>query len=176
MGLDVHLYQFKDVDTETILKLAQFSEVPVASRGEGTLAAKARELGLSEKIIPQPGFSGTQISFPSTKHPEWPVGDWYNFGTIRAMLHNFVGKDLYFVFPEAKNLHGLFRPDWAEARKRLSEILQTLHRLEPAQWASVFGSGGRQDRGLNQLEVMIETLDFVLNSDNPREFLLFWSE
>jgi hypothetical protein len=176
MGLDVHLYQFEGVDTEAILKLAQFSELPVASRDRGTLAAKASELGLSQKIIPQPGFGGTQISFPSTKHPEWPVGDWYSFGTIRALLHGYFGKDLYFIFPKAKNLHGLFRPDWAEARKRLNEILQTLHRLEPAQWASVFGSGGRQNSALNQLEVMIETLDFVLNSDNPREFLLFWSE
>ena len=106
------------------------------------------------------------------------------------------------MFPEAKGIdgHGFFRPDWMAARAKLVGILQALRavkaaeiedyhaqfvtpqvpqdlleqvkRLNPAQIASpsqVFAGE------LAQIEVMIETLDFVLNCENPREFLLYWS-
>jgi hypothetical protein len=175
MGLDVYLYQFKDVDVDAILKLAQFSEDPATSKTPGAIAAKARELGFSEKIISEPGFGGTQISYPSKTHPEWPVGEWYSFGRIRAILRHFYGKDIYFIFPEAKDLHGLFRPDWEKAKNRLVDIFQELKDISPPTWQEVYPFE-TPDSATKQLEVMIETLDFVLNSGNPKEFLLFWSE
>jgi len=168
------------------------------------LKAKARGLGLPEGILPQSYFGGTHVSFPSSKYPEGPpVGEWSSFGGTRELMERFTGKDIYFVFPEAEAIgagHGFFRPDWMAARAKLAGILQTLRtvkpteiedyharfvipqvpqdllervrRLNPAQIASppqVFA------RNLAQIEVMIETLDFVLDRENPREFLLFWS-
>ncbi len=176
MGLDVNLYQFSEAKVEAILTLACLADGARTPR-KVDIKAEARKLGLPETIVAEPGFGGRRISFPSAKHPEWPVGEWYSFGQIRAMLRSFFGKDLYFIFPEAKDIHGLFRPDWQEAKKRLVEILQELKDISPATWNEVYPFD-TQDRGLKlkQLEVMIETLDFVLNSDNPREFLLFWSE
>jgi len=168
------------------------------------LKAKARELGLPEGILAQSYFGGTGVSLPSRKHPEGPpVGDWSSFGGTRELMKCFTGKDIYFVFPEAEAIgagHGFFRPDWMAARTKLIGILQALRtvkpaeiedyhaqfvtpqvpqdlleqvkRLNPAQIATpsqVFGGG------LAQIEVMIETLDVVLNSENPGEFLLYWS-
>jgi hypothetical protein len=168
------------------------------------LKARARELGLPETILPQSYFGGTKVCFPSRKHPEGPpVGDWSSFGGTRELMERFTGKGIYFVFPEAETIgagHGFFRPDWMAARAKLDGILQALRtvkspevedyharfvtpevpqdllekvkRLNPAQIASpshVFAAK------LAQIEVMIETLDFVLNCENPTEFLLYWS-
>jgi hypothetical protein len=173
MGLDVTLYQFSGADVEAILKLACLADEARAHM-KVDIKAEARKLGLPEAIVAEPGFGGTRISYSSAKNPEWIVGDWHSFGHIRAMLRHFFGKDLYFIFPEAKDIHGLFRPDWREAKNRLVEILQELKDISPATWKEVFPFDV-PDRGLKQLEVMIETLDFVLNSDNPEEFLLYWS-
>jgi len=205
MGLDVNLCRFKTLDTEAILELSRFAGEPWAfEAGAGKkLTAKARELGLPEGILSKSYFGGTGVSLPSRKHPEGPpVGDWSSFGGARELMERFTGKDLYFVFPEAKGIngHGFFRPDWMAARAKLVGILQALRtvnstdiedyharfvipevpqdllaqvkRLNPAQIATpsqVFAGK------LAQIEVMIETLDFVLNSENPREFLLYWS-
>jgi len=168
------------------------------------LKAKACELGLPEGILAQSYFGGTGVSFPSRKYPEGPpVGDWSSFRGTRELMERFTGKGIYFVFPEAEAIgagHGFFRPDWTGARTRLVGILQALRTvksaeiedyherfvklevpqdllekvrsLNPAQIASpsqVFAGK------LAQIEVMIETLDFVLNSENPTEFLLYWS-
>lgn len=220
MGLDVDLCQFKDIDTDAILKLWQFSEKPWASeaynrwratpeseRGEyplerrkteyrEQLAAKAQELGLPKGIVEDHLFGGTKISFPSAKHPRWPVGEWYSFSTVREMMEYFTGDDFYFIFPEARGIHGLFRPDWAESRERLADFLEVLRKLESAQIEDfhkrfvqphaspphLFPGVKRASvsemfaDNLAQIEVMIETLDLVLNSDNPREFLLYWSD
>jgi hypothetical protein len=168
------------------------------------LKAKAHELGLPEEILAQSYFGGTGVSLPSGTHPEGPpVGEWSSFGGTRELMERFTGKDIYFAFPEAEAIgagHGFFRPDWMAARTKLIGILQALRsvksaeiedyhaqfvtpqvpgdlleqakRLNPAQIASpsqVFAGE------LAQIEVMIETLDFVLNSENPGEFLLYWS-
>lgn len=201
MGLDVHLYQFKDVDTDVILELSRLAEEPYSdeefqkwkamppfqrgdsfpsakrkAEGYQKLLARARELGFPETRFSQPGFGGTGIDFPSPHHPEWAVGDWYSLGTTCGIMKHFTGNDIYSVFPEAKDLHGLFRPDWSESRKQLMGILQELKRMKPAEIESfISGLSESFDHHLNQLEVMIETLDFVVNSGNPREFLLFWS-
>lgn len=168
------------------------------------LRAKARELNLSEGILAQSYFGGTGVSLPSRNHPEGPpVGDWSSFGGTRELMERFTGKDIYFVFPEAETIgagHGFFRPDWMAARTRLIEILQALRAVESAEiedyHAQFVAPQIPQDllaqvkrlnppqiatpaqvfaRELAQIEVMIETLDFVLSSENPREFLLYWS-
>jgi hypothetical protein len=174
MGLDIDLYQFKKKQVEAILKLACLAD-PARMPEKVDIKMEARKLGLPETIVGEPGFGGTRISFPSTKYSEWLIGEWHSFGQIRAILRNFFGKDWYFVFPEAKGIHGLFRPDWRQTRNRLIQILQELKETSPATWQEVYPFATRDD-ALKPLEVMIETLDFVLNSDNPREFLLYWSE
>jgi hypothetical protein len=174
MGLDITLYQFSAADVEAILGLARRADEARAP-GKVDIKAEARKLGLPETIIAESGFGGTRISLPSKKDCEWLVGDWHSFGQIRALLRHFFGKDLYFIFPEAKGIYGLFRPDWQEAKNRLVNILQELKEISPSTWQEVYPFDTSK-RGLKQLEVMIETLDFVLNSDNPREFLLYWSE
>src|SRR5580765_6364753 len=103
MGLDVTLCQFKSLDTEAILELSRFSGEPLAYKaGAGEkLKARARELALPEGILAHSCFGGTQISFPSTKHPEGQtVGDWSSFASARELTHYFTGKDIYFVYPE----------------------------------------------------------------------------
>ena len=205
MGLDVHLYQFKDIDTDVILELSRLAEepynneefqkwkaMPPSERGESfpsqqrkaegyrKLLARAREVEFPETRFAQPGFGGTGIRFPSPHHPEWAVGDWHSFSSIRIMMQHFIGKDLYFIFPGAKSddgsdIHGLFRPDWRGAREQLTEIIERLKHVESRERERVLGSVEWFHSGLNQLEVMVETLDFVLSSNNPREFLLFWS-
>ena len=205
MGLDVNLCQFKTLDPEAILQLSRSAAEPWAFEpGAGEkLKARARELGLPEGILGQSYFGGTGVSFQSSKHPEGPpVGDWSSFRGTRELMERFTGKDFYFVFPEARGIdgHGFFRPDWMAARAKLVGILQALRtvksteiedyharfvipevpqglfegvkRLNPALIASpsqVFAGK------LAQIEVMIETLDFVLSSEAPGEFLLYWS-
>ena len=205
MGLDVKLCQFRTVDPEAILQLSRFAAEPWAFEpGAGEkLKAKARELGLPEGILAQSYFAGTGVSFPSNKHPEGPpVGDWSSFSGTHELMEHFTGKDFYFVFPEAKGIdgNGFFRPDWMAARAKLVGILQALRtvksaeiedyharfvtpeipqsvledvkRLNPAQLATPSQVYARE---LAQIEVMIETLDFVLSSENPGRFLLYWS-
>ena len=206
---------------DAILKLWQFSEepwafeaferwqaLPQSERGvfpsekdkvesRKKLTAKAQESGLSEGIAIDPNFGGTKISLPSKQHPKWTVGEWYSFGTARELIAYATGKDFYFVFPEANNIHGFFRPDWMAARKRLANILGRIKKLNQAQiedfhsrfvmpdvqWLlkrvkpTQLASASEIFAGLvAQIEVMIETLDFVLNSENPKEFLLYWSD
>jgi hypothetical protein len=52
------------------------------------------------------------------------------------------------------------------------DLLEKVRRLNPAQIASPRQVFAREQA---QIEVMIETLDFVRSCENPREFLLFWS-
>jgi hypothetical protein len=168
------------------------------------LKARARELGLPEGILVQSYFGGTRVSFPSRKHPDGPpVGDWSCFGTTRELMEHFTGKNFYFVFPEASCIragHGFFRPEWMASRAKLvgirqalrtvnsteiqdfdarfvkaqvpQDLLEKVKTLNPGQIASPSEVFARE---LAQIEVMIETLDFVLSCENPKEFLLFWS-
>lgn len=201
MGLDVYLYQFKDVDTDAILKLWKHSGEPWVYDGCGKWKAKppperenfpsdrdwaeyreksrtkAKQMGIQEKAINEGCFGGEKISFPSKQHPEWPVGEWYSFSTVRGIIKHFTGHDIYFIFPEAKDVYGFFRPDWAAARLRLAQVRDELKKVKTLQLES-YTPGLREsfDGYLAQLEVIIETLDFVLNSGNPREFLLYWSD
>jgi hypothetical protein len=201
MGLDVYLYQFKGLDTDAILRIWRFSEEPWAfeafkkwnslSQSErGTfpsekdkmesreiLIAEARELGLPEWIVGQESFGGVNISFSSKQHPQWMVGDWYSLSTTRAIMERFTGKELYYVFPEARDGSRLFRPNWLDAKKRLTELLEALKKLESPQLDDFMaGLSESLNHHLSQVEVMIETVDFVLNSDNSDEFLLLWSD
>jgi hypothetical protein len=200
MGLDVTLCQFRNLDTEAILKFSRFSSEPWAFEvGAGVkLKAGARDLGLPESIICEPYFGGERISFPSEKHPKWPlVGDWSSFGTTRELIRQFTGKDLYFVFPEAEGDPAYFRPDWSASKERLTDILNVIQGLHPRQMESfvdVFVKPNIPSYLLErvkstdcatpaelwagdvaQIEVMIETLDYVLNHEHPRQFLLRWS-
>ncbi|HSY18993.1 MAG TPA: hypothetical protein VK815_11690 [Candidatus Acidoferrales bacterium] len=202
MGLDVWLYQFKGLNTDAILKLSQFSEEPWASgafqkwktlpesdRGpfpseadriahREKLAARARELGIPEKILKHESFGGEHICFPSKANPQMPVGDWYSFSMTQTLMKHFIGKDIYFAFPEAgEDLHYYFKPDWAAAKGKLSEILKELKKVEPAELEKFcFGLSESFDHHLNQIEVMIETMDYVLSHPHPEEFLLCWSD
>jgi len=202
MGLDVWLYQFKGLDTEAILKLSQFSEAPWASeafqkwkalpesqRGpfpleadkiahRETLAAMAQYLGIPERILTHGSFGGEHICFPSKINPQMPVGDWYSFSTTRALMEHFTGKDIYYALPGAKaDLHYFFRPDWAAAKGKFSEILLELKKVETADLEKFCtGMSGSFDHHLNQIEVMIETMDYVLSHTHPEEFLLCWSD
>jgi hypothetical protein len=201
MGLDVHLYQFRHVDTDAILKLWRFSEepwayeaferwraLPESERGifptekdraesRDKLRAKARELGLPEAIVEDENFGRINIAFTSKLHPPWMVGDWYSMSTTRTMMKEFTGRELDDVFPEVKNGSRLFRPDWLEAKKRLTEILESLRKLEPMQLERFeTGLSKSIDNHLSQIGVMLETIDYVLSSDNRNEFLLLWSD
>lgn len=203
MGLDVHLFQFKNLDTDIVLELSRLTEEPyafeafqkwkatpqtergpfpskkaVAEAREKSLA-KAREAGLPEKIISDYSFGGEQVDFQSKKYPPWAVGDWYTLGTIRGIIEHFTGQGWDFIFPEAKIIygHGFFRPHWTDAKMRLTEILEKLKSLDPEQIDKVRpGLSWSFDSILSQIGVIIETLDFVLESENPRQFLLYWSE
>jgi len=216
MGLDVYLYQFKNLNTDAILELSRFSEEPWAfidgkqSEAEfqtaqerlkieypAKMIAKAFELGFSEEIAIDPNFGGEKISFPSKQHSKFSVGGWCSFSTTRELIEYFTGKNFYFVFPEAENNTTFLRPDWAASKKRLVNILNNLKKLKPKQIENFHGEFVMPNvpqwllekmqptrlataaeifaNALVQIEVMIETLDFVLDSDNPKEFLLHWS-
>jgi hypothetical protein len=194
MGLDVDLIQFTDLDTEAILKFAR------ASREPGALNCKAiaRALGLPENIVGSNFYSGTQISYASEKHGAWPlVGEWTSFRSTRELIEFFTGKDFYFVFPEAIGDPEYLRPNWAASRKKLHDILEQIRHLKPAQMEhyrqqfilpeippqylekvpSSMQATSAQLLGnhIAQIEVIIETLDHVLNHKKPHEFLLRWS-
>jgi hypothetical protein len=200
MGLDVTLCHFRNLDTEAILKFSRFSSEPWAFEvGAGVkLKAGARDLGLPESIISEPYFGGERVSFPSKKYPKWPpVGDWSSFSTTLELIEHFTGKDLYFVFPEAEGNPPWLRPDWPTSREKLVGLLEVVGGLHPRQiesFISVFVKPNvpsylvdRVKPGdcvtstdwfaghIAQIEVMIETLDFVLNHERPQEFLLRWS-
>jgi len=176
-----------------------------AASASSDLKARARELGLPENIIGKSYLGGTKISFPSKKYPQWPlVGDWSSFSTTRELMEHFTGKDIFFVLPEARDVCGglgFFRPDWSASKLRLVEILEEVQLLGPAQIEDFHAKFSKpyvpQDllekvKKLNptmiatpseifagkvaQIGVMIETLDFVLSSENPKEFLLYWSD
>lgn len=205
MGLDVTLCQFKTLDTEAILELSRFSSEPWAfEAGAGEkLKAKARELGLPEGILARSYFGATEVVFPSKQHPEGPpLGEWSCFGGTRELIEYFTRKEFYFGFPEAEGVrgHGFFRPDWTAARAKLTEILQALRTVKSAEIEDYHARFVEPQvprdllekvKSLNsaqiarpsevfagrlaQIEVMIETLDFVLTCENPKEFLLYWS-
>ncbi len=135
MGLDVKLCQFKDVNTDAILELSRYDDLwtvmPKAEKGSfQDVVRKAQELGLSEATPKESLFGGTEISFPSKRHPQLPVGDWYSFSITFELMQRFIGKDIYFVFPEAKGDPKFFRPDWAESKERLENILPVFRKLE----------------------------------------------
>ena len=180
MGLDVHLFQFKNLDTDKVLELSRLTEELSDTAGaREKCLAKARETGLPEETISDYSFGGERVSFQSKKYPEWEVGDWYRLGTIRAILMHFTGQGLDFVFPEAKDIHGhgFFRPHWMEAKMRLAEILEKLKKHDRAQLDKIcLGLSQSFDLELNQIGAIIETLDFVQESVNPKQFLLYWSE
>ena len=202
MGLDVYLCRFKDVSTGAILKLSHFVDVwnamPVVERGSfEEVTRKAVELGLPETAARQSLYGGTHISFPSKKHPEWSVGDWYSLGGVFELLERYTQKNIYFVFPEAKGNPSFFRPDWSASRKRLAGILEELQTLNQEQIENyrrqlvmsnippsllqkvkptmLVSASEIFANKLGQIEVMIETLDYVLNNERPDEFLLRWS-
>ena len=200
MGLDVTLCQFRNLDTEAILKFSRFSSEPWALRAGASdrLKAGARDLGLPESIICEPYFGGERISFPSKKYPKWPpVGDWSSFGTTRELIEHFTGKNFYFIFPEAECDPAYLRPDWSASRKRLVDILDVIQKLHPRQMESFVGvfikpnippyllekvkptdyATPRQlvAGEVAEIEVMIETLDYVLDHEHPHQFLLRWS-
>ena len=208
MGLDVYLYQFKDVDTDAILELSRLVEEPCnnkefekwkANKAERRqkLSFRAKELGFPEKRFSQPGFGGIQISFPSAKHPKWPVGQWYSLSSVRELMEFFTEKNIYFVFPEAEGDPWFLRPDWAASRKKLVDILRELEGVTPAHFQDYRAQFAKPNLpwdllekvkpehlatpsqmlagDLAQIEVMIETLDHVLNHERPHEFLLRWS-
>jgi len=199
MGLDVTLCRFRDLDTEAILKFSAASRQPWSfEAGAGArLKARAHELGLPESILPAPYLGGTPVTFPSKKHPNWQVGEWASFGITRELIAHFTGKSIYFVFPEAEGDPSFLRPDWVSSKERLVDILQEvqilnsdqieyfhalflrphvpahlLARVKPEQLATPSEIFARQ---MEQIDVMIETLEYVLNHDSPREFLLRWS-
>jgi len=175
MGLDVYLYQFKGVNTDAILELFRFEEKerPVARE---KLVSRARELGLPGEVFGKENLGGVNVRFSSKLYPKWMVGDWYSLSTTRAIMEKFTGKELYYAFPEARSSPRFFRPDWLEAKKRLTELFEALRELGPPQLDS-YCSGLSQsfDHHLSQVGVMIETVDFVLGSEDPKEFLLLWS-
>jgi hypothetical protein len=199
MGLDVILCRFRNLDTEAILKFSRLSSESWAFEvGAGAkLKAGARELGLPESIISEPYFGGERISFPSRKHPELPVGDWSSFRSTRELIEHFTGKNFLFVFPEAEGSPAYIRPVWSASRKRLAEILEEVQKLNFRQiesFIAVFVKPHIPPYLLErarpadcattmelfagyaaQIEVMIETLDYVLNDEHPQEFLLSWS-
>jgi hypothetical protein len=195
MGLDVSLVQFTNVDTEAILKFSQASSEPGAGVKLKTIA---RALGLPESIIGAYYYGGTKISYPSKKHGAWPqVGDWSSFASTRELIEHFTGKDFYFIFPEAEGNPEYLRPDWAASRKRLVDILEQLQKLtlpsiegfraqfitpnvpqnylEKVPPSKLATTTQLVDSYVAQVEVMIETLDYVLNHERPHEFLLRWS-
>lgn len=200
MGLDVNLCLFRNLDTEAILKLARCSSEPWAFEVGAALKLKAiaRDLGLPESIICEPYFGGEQVSFSSKKYPKWPrVGDWSSFSTTRQLIEHFTGKNLYFFFPEAEGDPTFFRPNWSESKKRLAATLEVIQGLHPRHMESFVGiffepnippyllervnpkdcaSASELLAGdVAQIEVMIETIDYVLNHEYPRQFLLRWS-
>ena len=203
MGLDINLYQFKNVDTDIVLELSRLTEepgnpeefqrwkaTPQAERGpfpskravaeaREKLLAKVQEEGLPKEIIHDYHFGGEGVSFQSKKYAGWKVGEFYSLGTIRVILQHFTRHQMDFVFPEAKTIdgHGFFRPNWTSAKMRLTEILEKLKSLDSDQLYKVYPPLSKSiDRELNQIGVIIETMDFVLESGNPKQFLLHWSE
>lgn len=200
MGLDVHLYRFKNLDTDAILKLSQFSEEPWAfeafekwnalprserggfpsekdkAESREKLVAKARELGLPEKLVDESCFGGVRVSVFSKKHPQRDIGTWGGLDVVLSITMHFFDKDAYSIFPEAKGDPEFFRPDWNAAKVRLAEILRRLKKLKPKQLESFLPSYWELfKKDLNEIDVAIETMDFVLNSGNPKEFLLCWN-
>ena len=223
MGLDVYLYQFNGLNTEAILKLSRYSEElsfeaidkrkaqPNSEIGQypserdwiesrKKLINRACELGLPESIVDKDPYGGELVSAFSKKYPEREVGEWHSFATARELMEYVTGKNIYFVFPEAKGDPELIRPNWAKSKQRLNDVLSQLHKLGPAEIEEfyerfvigdihpeflkkiqrVFPAKSTDASDslagyLAQIEVMIETMDYVLNHERPQEFLLRWS-
>ena len=198
MGLDVYLYQFKDVDPDAILELARFEEDlhneefrkwkagPESERGQyltekdrsetrEKVLQKTHDFGLPESVVRTCQYGGTKVSFPS-KHPDYPIGEWVCIWTIRNLMQHATGKDIYFVFPEALGDPHWLQPDWAASKQRFSDIVDQIKSMKPEEISRVipdYSTG--LDVRINQMEAMMETLDFVLAQENPKQFLFYWS-
>ena len=180
MGLDVYLYQFRNVDTDSILKLSSFSDklgsCENVSKAKAKLKAKARQLGLPEEIAIDPCCGGAKVSVISKRFSSWDIGTWAGLDVILAITSHFLSKDVYFIFPEAEGDPQFFRPDWCAAKVRLSEILQELKKLKPAQLESFIPSYWELfENDLKEIEIVIETIDYVLSQSDSKQFLLCWS-
>ncbi len=187
MGLDVFLYKATTEQREQGDKLeAQYQEyeasvwegenydaIPDADKKEyaADVQAYALKLGLDEY-----GFKkAEQIKFNSKKYPKhlFEIGYFrssYNESGINLVLEQSVGSNLYDVFDHTDNEYE-FVPDWCNSLDKARQILEeytnavkpTKATKENIEWVK------------QALEIVIETIEYVLAQSNPEHFYLHWS-
>jgi hypothetical protein len=169
---------------ETMSEAERRSHGPWLSEAEKVEArmemkAKACELGLPESIVGAYHFGGTEVSFPSKRFPDsrTVIGEWTGAYTYYIDDENsqLTGRDLYYVFPEALGDPHFIKPDWAAAKSRMLEILTEFHNLDVKKMETIDYKKEKFRCLAERMEIIIETIDYVMAQKNPDRFLLCWS-
>lgn len=201
IGLDVYLYRFPGMNAQAIVRLAraleEIGDAVVRDREalgwrEGmpwpSPEIRAHLKALAEpiaKALGSPGWQyetihsvGHQVNLPSSRHPDSPlrIGDWEaGFSGIWDALTAATGRRVEIAFPDAHE--GWYRPNWRYARAGLLDLLSQVQHIGVAGLVEPWGEFASEQYGhsIEALEVMIQTIDYVLAQPNPDEFLLDWS-
>ncbi len=150
------------------------------------LAPICRSLGLPEDAHETWESRGqpVELVWSPVANARFDLGTW-DFGhEIGLISHVFSCRIEYRCFPEAMGDPRWIKPDWRLSYDEIFKVLQDFRAagLDHPRFRELFSVDGDEDWAEEVfgdceacLFVMAETMQYVLDRPNPREFLLNWS-
>ena len=124
------------------------------------------------------GSFGEQIAFPCQEIPDstFHIGEWDGFSDVLGILNSVFNEKLeYEFFPEAVGDPSWIKPEWAACHERIEARLNQIIALETQSLAPPLAFEDDFRECVECLLVMSKTIEYVLKSSTPEEFLLYWS-
>lgn len=195
MGLDVQLYRFAgSTDSHPLLRtFGQEARIIRAHVCGGKPAYKAtgeeakeyvtalRQLWAKAKPDESSfGPAGEQVEAPSSYRfaINGNIGCWcVGYGSMEPAKNRLLGT-VYEAFPDAHpNIAGYIFPDWQKAQDVVKASLTEIRGERTnalSQAAAKSESGERFERDIKMLEVVLETVDYVLAQSDQETYYLSW--
>ncbi len=186
MGLDVYLYKYEDFETSKRINEdyeKKSEEIWQRNGGYDNLTDSERNLVMQE--IRQleiemniEKYQGVKIKINSSKYPKhlFKIGYFRSSNDdsgFNSVVMNATGSDLYTLLnPDPEQYE--FVPDWKAAKEKVQDAIVKFKECIRK------GEIGNYERGqewdLQGLEIILETIDYVLNQPDPGKYALHWSD
>ena len=189
MGVDVYLFRYLN-KTETTKKEERFTEVvqkmwrdmrPFSSSTiSEDIMGKCREVAL-EMGLDEHGEdinNKYKIYFDSKKYPNHQFKIGYFKGifsdlTFNSILDEMDVPDLYDIFDKRED--DLYLPDWNKCLERIQKSLDEFNSCIDEDWKLIEDLTGRGFEWHRQaLEIVKETIEYVLSTSEINEYYLSW--